>query len=241
MKNISILTSALLLILGCNSKNTQSDIDLANEVIDQSIQAHGGMDHYRNLKEISYTKSVKLFDSTGNVEKARREIHHYVLQPMLKAEISYIEGIDSIRYIKTEKGASKYINQEEMEDAEDEAEALFNSSMYILFQPFKLAEPGGKISLVTMDSVVEENSYAIINVQYPGSNDKWWFYFDKENRLKMNQVLHNGRASLIENLSFDSSSSLLLHHHRKSYFLDSIGKKMYLRAEYLYENYNLVY
>ena len=83
----------------------------------------------------------------------------------------------------------------------------------------------------------------VIRADYSeNKSDPWWFYFDiEDDKVVANRVYHNGRFSLIENLAFDSLSGLMLHKHRKSYFTDSLNNIRYLRAEYVYSDYDLQY
>ena len=70
------------------------------------------------------------------------------------------------------------------------------------------------------------------------SADTWYFYFDQENQnVVANFIESPDHFSLVENISFQRVGGTLFYKDRKSYRVDSLGNKLYLRAEYTYENF----
>lgn len=238
----------LLLMAGCSSPRDNDEVassdSKAEEIVLKSIEKHGGISDWENLKSISYNKITVLFDSTGAQESGMVQRHMYTLKPELEATIRWIEKGDSIKIVYKNNTASKFVNGTIDSNADNAAKNTVDAAMYVLFQPFKLMDEGTKLKYMGIDSLDGKAVYMVKPVysgQQPG-DDEWLFYFDvATHELIANLVNHNGRRSFIKNLAFDPTISLYLHQHRKSYFVDSALNIQYLRAEYFYTNYKLNY
>ena len=133
-----------------------------------------------------------------------------------------------------------FINNEVDEAKAERATSTVQSSLFVLFQPFKLLDNGVELKYVGKDSISSKSFVDVIQPLYGNENngsDRWWFYFDtKTYLLAANMVSHNGRYSFIENLAYDSSTNFIFNAHRKSYFVDSLKNTKILRAEYFYKD-----
>ncbi|MDC8003060.1 hypothetical protein POV27_03300 [Aureisphaera galaxeae] len=209
-------------------------------LIDQSIQVHGGWEGYENLDAIEIRKLVKLFDENGYLESQDRQYQNFTKVPRYKTRIHGIWGgaVREISYDGSEVFTS--INDSIVQDSITSQTALktIQSAEFVFFQPFKLRDSNAQMEYVGKRVLFDTIPVSEIKVNYSNSKDTWWFYFDEGNRCVANKVLHNGRYSLIENLEFQEYKGLLLHKHRKSYFVDSLLNKQYLRAEYFYDVVN---
>lgn len=225
----------VLLSFSCVDKNHPTGEDL----IHRSITVHGGWENYQNLDEVAFLKTTKLFLADGSLESEMLQTQSFRLKPSYLAGISWT--IDTVEHLIVYDGmnASKLINDEVLRNSEESAKALrlAKSADYVFFQPFKLNDPKvrskyeGKV--VLMDSI---NASAVkIWYEEDDSWDQWTYYFDAEGMLVANSVAHEDRTSLIENLAFQEYKGLVFNKHRKSYFVDSLLNKKYLRAEYFYE------
>lgn len=236
--------ATLAMLWGCTGE-PKKEIDPGVEVVSQSIVAHGGFDTWKNLKTISYKKTIILFDSLGSEESRTVQYHNYSFKPEVKMTIQWYTGKDSVR-IEHEGGESvRYVNGSPQlsEEAKEGAASAIRSSTFVLFQPFKLLDPGTELSFVVRDTLEENMIVDVVQPSFKGAernSDKWWFYFDQKSReCVANMVEHDGRYSYIVNLKFDRSTPLLFNSHRKSYFTDSKRNIRYLRAEYYYEDFDL--
>ena len=239
----------LLLFIGCSPAKNQVQEEnvevstLAEEIVHQSIKAHGGQADYDNLKSITYQKTILLFDSSGNQESEMVQRHNYTLKPSLIGTIEWVSGGDSIRIAYENGKGTRFVNSIALTDSvySTGATNAMKSGIYVLFQPFKLLEAKSLTYLgqeqlggLTVDVVQPEYGSG-------GNGDIWWYYFDvKTHRLVANMVNHEDHHSMIENLAYDSSTALLFNQHRKSFFVDSNKTVDYLRAEYLYEDFNMI-
>ena len=66
--------------------------------------------------------------------------------------------------------------------------------------------------------------------------------FDTETyEVVANKVVLKDHTSWVENLSFNSETDFKFNAKRKSYRLNEAGEKTYLRAEYYYSNFSVIY
>ena len=231
------IVAALALSQGC-----QSPADQARELVERSVEAHGGLEAYQNLDRISWDKTTWLYDEVGILES--ENIQQQVYQGGDEPTVILRWRKDSTFYeIESNQAITRYrlgdvilSEGEEVEQAEKQA----RSAAYVFFQPFKLLDQGTNLfyegALIIGDSLDVE----VVRVSYEGDDenaDVWRYYFDQESRLVANSVEHQGRISLIMNLEYqeDPVSGLLLNKRRKSFFVDSTLGIKYLRAVYLYE------
>jgi hypothetical protein len=60
-------------------------------------------------------------------------------------------------------------------------------------------------------------------------------------KVVANELHAKDHKSLIENVSYDESTGLIFERERKSYRIDESGKKVFLRAEYLYSDFEVTF
>ena len=241
----NLLLCLLLIIFSCSQKPGMEDSPgKADTIVRRSIEKHGGLNNWENLKSISYRKTIILFDSLGAEESRITRKHRYQLTPDIQATIEWISNNDRIRIVYENGAASRYVNTIEVleQNSKEAAKNTVMSSFYVLFQPFKLLDEGTSLEYAG-EEVWDDREVEVVRPVYPGakkSDDEWWYYFDKKSHLLVaTKVKHNDHYSMIKNLSYDDFTPLLFNHHRKSYFVDDEGIIQYLRAEYFYEDFDL--
>ena len=234
MKQLVCVLLAII-SLSCADKVQPTGADLINA----SITVHGGLQNYQNLDAVVFLKTTKLFLEDGSLESELVQTQSFRLKPSYRAGISWKR--DTVEHLIVYDGmnASKLVNDEVLRNSEETAKALSlaKSADYVFFQPFKLNDPKvrskyeGKV--VLMDSI----DARAVSVWYENDDswDQWTYYFNAEGRLVANSVKHEDRISLIENLAFQEYKGVIFNKHRKSYFVDSLLNKKYLRAEYFYD------
>ena len=226
---------------GLSVADTKANI--ADDIVQQSIEKHGGWDSWQNLKSISYSKTIILFDSAGMVESKVTQKHNYKLIPELKGTIEWVIDADTMLIKYSEDEAQKFINGKPDPDPESAilAKNSFFSAFYVLFQPFKLMDEGTQLNFIGADTLENNLKVNIVQPVYKGAtseDDRWWYYFDEQtNLLAANMVNHGTTFSLIVNLEYDSTTTITFNAHRKSFFVDSLRNVNYLKAEYFYEDY----
>lgn len=237
---LKLLTSlSIVFTSGCVKEDTTE----AENIVRRSIEAHGGWEAWKNAEKIRYDKTIILYDSSGKVETRVKQDHVYQLKPQLKGEIHWKNESETNKIVYDGELAVREINGISDSSGSEEALSIFMAAHYVLFQPFKLLDPGVNLTYLEQDTLEDGVIADVILAEFDQNedkntdNDKWWFYFDiSSDLLAANMVRHEGKYSYIRNLDYNTSNSLILNHHRKSYFTDSLRNIKYLRAEYFYEN-----
>lgn len=235
MKSYLVIYSFLVLsFLSCES-NPKS-VSIEEELINKCIDAHGGMDKWRTLPSIIYSKSIVLFNSEGLIEKKFDQIHNYKLLPKLSGTMKWTDSID--RRITYQDEIAYKLNGNKKEEPSQSALNTFNSAYYVLNMPWKLKDSSAVISYQGLDTILENRIVHKLKVEYPSINqsDIWEYYLDqKEYYLVANKVYHGSTISLITNDEFAMHKGLKFNAKRTSYMVDSLGDILYLRAKYIYE------
>ena len=230
-----------LTFFGCTSKEVTAD-----NIVSKSIEAHGGMEAWTQLKHLEFDKETILFTQDGTIEKEVDQHQFFILKPSLEGALLSKEAQKNDLYFHG-NAFSKVINDSvfmvtdsiELETAKN----TFFAAHYVVCQPFKLMDEGVILNYVGIDKL-EETEVHIINVSYltdTENSDKWTYYFDAITyKLVANKVNHNGNISLIKNLEFDAKTGLIFNAHRKSYTVLEDGSS-FLRAEYFYKNFKALF
>jgi hypothetical protein len=228
---------ALLFSLAC--ADTVPD---ARDIVQRSIEFHGGIQAYHNLDSLSWNKTTRLLTEDGSLESSQVQRQSYFGGDDPRTTLQWSQDSSSHRIV-VGRDATQYMlgdmvfHQGEMADR---ARQMALSATYVFFQPFKLLDQGTLLSYAGRMSFGDTLEVDVVRVSYEEDTedaDVWHYYFTDEGRFVANSVRHKGRISLIVNTEqrFHEPTGLLLHHKRKSYFVDSLLNIKYLRADYLYE------
>ncbi len=232
--------------IGCTNKENQDCREYnsaAEQLLDKTITAHGGVEKFKQLKTLHYKKDFALLTEDGQIEKAFRQIHSYDYEQQVFS-ISSIQDGDTIvstlkdgQYSRTKNGATEEATSARIEKS-------MNSAFYVLGVPFNLLDTGVELEQEE-NVIVDGKEYLSLSARYNAdqhanhsSSEPWQFYIDKEEYLiRKNWVQSSDHFNIVENLSFEDVHGLLFHKKRKSYRVDSLKNKLFLRAEYLYYDY----
>ena len=230
-----------LCLIGCETKEITAD-----EIVQKSIDAHGGIESWNKLTHLEFDKTTILYTQDGTIEKEIVQRQLFLLKPTLEGSLRSKGLMKNDLYFHGD-AFSKVINDSVFmvtEPAELEvARNTFFAAHYVVCQPFKLQDKG-----VILDYIGEElldgKKVHTLNVSYSTddeNSDIWTYYFDIDTyQLVANKVDHNGNISMIQNLEFDSKTSLTFNAHRKSYTILE-NDSTFLRAEYFYKNFNALF
>lgn len=216
----------------------------ARAIIQASIAHAGGLEKWESIKKLNYTKDFSLLLESGEMEKAYHQLHDYSWYP-LKIDIKSTENgalihtvFENGTYARTQDGKAVDISQEALVKS-------VNTSTYVVSLPFKLLDPGPEIIYEGETTLSDGQTVDVLKVSYNAdenanhsTSDVWKYYFDKEDaKIVANWVKSIDHFSLIENLSYERAGGILFNKDRKSYRVDSLGNKLFLRAEYSYGDY----
>jgi len=250
--NLVLLLFVSLMFVNCKETPAKTNYfdhisdEKAKEIIEKSIERHGGLDRWEKLERLDYTKNFALFKSDGSQESFTKQKHKYSFmlgEFLIKSESKN----KTTQLLKNIGGYSKKVDGLEAEESLDKLKKSFNTSMYVVSMPFKLLDEGVNLSYEGLETGNDGRETHIIKAVYnTGENknhstdDIWWYYFDKEDyKIVANKVITSDHSAIVDNLSFIEKGGILFNGHRKSYRLDSLGNKDYLRAEYFYDNYEV--
>ena len=233
IKTRYILFWCAITFIGC-ANPTESHVE--HQLLEKCIKAHGGLDNWNALNEFRYTKKVTLFTESKTIEKELFQTHKYHYGPNLSGTITWKDSIKKeIRYEKDKA----FRVQEGINSPPDQTSLnTFNSAFYVLNMPWKLKDPGAKISYIGVDTILNNQAVHTLKVEYPKAiqQDVWKYYLDiNDYHLVANLVQHGSTYSLITNDEMEWHKDLLWNSKRSSYRSDSLGNILFLRAKYVYE------
>ena len=218
----------------------------ARLIIQSAIEYAGGLDTWQQMRRLQYTKNFSLLLASGETEKRYEQVHDYTMEPYLID----IQSLENGQMIHTRLADGVYSRTQDGEPVDVSQEALekgMNTSTYVIGIPFKLIDPGAEITYEGELTLDDGRLVDVIRFSYDAkahdnhsSSDTWKFYFDKENReVVANFIITPDHYSLVENLTTERVGGILFNKERKSYRVDSAGNKLYLRASYVYDNYEV--
>ncbi len=235
IKILVIFCFTVFCSISCEEKTSARDIIL------QSLEAHGGVEKWNNVKELSYIKTTTLYDSLGNIEKRIIQTHKNTFIPKFEAQMNWIEdSIQKQAILKNDK-TDVYFDGVLQNDAQ--LEEMYHKAImaanYVIWQPYKLLDEDATLSYAGKE-VIDMKSVDAIKANYFNENgsptNTWWYYFDSKNRkLVSNMVRHGSTYSFIVNTKYENKTGLSLNAERKSYMTDSLRNGKFLRADYIYE------
>ncbi len=255
----SFLLLAILLI-GCTSppseaeeqeKSEKEDVfsiiedQKAREIIRSSIEYAGGMENWKSIKQLTYTKDFSLLLESGELEKEFKQKHDYRWNPEVIDILSEENGV----MIQTRLENGQYTRNVDNEEIQMEQESLakaVNTSVYVISMPFKFLDPGAVIKYLG-EETLNDKKVEVVQISYNSdlnenhsTSDVWRYYFDQEDsKIVANWVQTGDHFSRIENITYERVGGILFNKERKSFRVDSLGNKLFLRAHYFYDNYEL--
>lgn len=226
------------------SRNTDEKV---REVLRGAIETAGGWNAWNRLRKIKFDKMTQLYDATGQTEVKTEQHHRYQLFPKHILEIIWQDSTGNHQLMLRHGKVEKYINGRK--DPQVDSVSARNdllASEYAVLLPFRLLDPDIHFSFEGTDTLSDETVY-IVRAQYePGKNgsqqepDIWWHYFNTENYTHEGYcVKHKDHYSLVINDDFTRVDKFIFPNRRTSYRVDESGRRLYKRADYHYQNYQV--
>lgn len=235
IKLIPVLYITILTLQCC-----KKELD-PKEIVLKSLEAHGGIDRWKSAKELSYVKTTILYDSLGKVEIKTIQTHKNIFGAKLTAEMKWIEDSIVKTVLLKNDDISIYFNGVEQKDLKlkEKYYRSITAANYVIWQPYKLLDKDVTLSYEGEDVVGNQNVYTIKATYFKGdgsADNTWWYYFDQRTYKLLSTMVHHGTTySYIENTKYETLTGLFLNKERKSYRVDSLRNKKFLRADYFYE------
>ena len=180
------------------------------------------------------------------MEKEFKQVHDYRFDSM-EIDIISEENGQKIQTLLKEGLYTRTVNDTLKEMTQEALSKAVNTSVYVVSMPFKLLDPGADIKYLGQQELSGGRKADVIEVAYDASaynnhstSDVWRYYFDPQDaKIIANWVQTGDHFSLIENISYERVGGILFNKERKSFRVDSLGNKLYLRAAYLYHKYQV--
>ncbi|PZX61064.1 hypothetical protein LV84_00052 [Algoriphagus ratkowskyi] len=229
-----------LLIFACSPSPEKQ----AQELIEKSVEAHQISKKWDKVSNIKFKKWTRLMNESGEIESESDQWVEFRLKPYFEAKLIWTK--DSILHVvnfngsKTsyQMGENSIQNEGFLKAKRTEIDAAY----FAFAQPWNLIDEDANLAYEGQKTLEGGKTIESIRVDYGPESDVWWFYFDPVSaQIVANELHAKDHKSLIENLSYDESSGLIFAKERKSYRIDESGEKLYLRAEYLYSDYEVTF
>ena len=208
----------------------------AEELLLKALAAHGG-DRYKEVKSITYQKRINHFDASGAVLDTVIE-NHTIDFLNSTSQFSWRLRGDDFTAIQSKDSVTLQINGVHTRDTAKiiKMEKSLKAATYVFWQSFKLIDPSAILESKGITTLFNGWQVHVLEVQYPNSDDRWYFYFDtKTFLLKATGVFFKKRYSLIVNDLQEKYTGLNLNAKRTSYFTNSAFVPRRVNTQYQYE------
>ena len=235
-----VYMSFVLIICSCKKEPIS-----ANDIISQTVEAYGGIAHWNNIQQLSFDKEVTLFLEDHTIERKTNQFQLFQFEDSF-GKIEWDENGIEHQIVYENNNFSKVENDSIITslEARTYAERAFFASEYVIKQPFDLLRDEVRLVRET-DTIVNSKDCYVVSVHYEDEApdaDRWYYIVSKlDNLIVANKVVLKDHTSWVENLTYDTTTDFIFNAHRKSYRLNRAGEKTYLRAEYFYSNYSVLY
>ncbi len=238
---------AVILLLACQDKKKKVvEYSTLDQVIDNCIAAHGGLQAWHDIQELIYSKSFDLMLADGSVEKSFAQDHEYIYDAGL-IKIESLQGEDTVVNLQVSGEYSRFINGEAADVSQEAIHKAVQTSLYVIGLPFKLRDPGVSLEYQGLDTLDTGYACHVVQASYDSddnsnhtTSDVWKFYIDQHDWLvRANWVQSSDHANIVDNIDFIDIEGFKMYGKRESYRLDSLGAKDYLRASYTYGDYRI--
>lgn len=246
MKNLSLKKLIVCLFtvftfVNCNKKQLSAEV-----IVNNSIEKHGGIKTWNSLKTLSFDKSVTLFLKDGTIESATKKHQEFRFYPELEGKITWKTTGKKSSILYKKGTIVKFVNDSLITNPAElqKAKSSFNAALYVISQPFNFLNKNTKLTYLGVTDL-ENKKVHEVKVGYTNdtaASDKWFYYFDVTTfKMVANKVILKDHTSLVENSTFDTTTDFIFNQSRKSYRLNDIGDKTYVRATYFYDNFKTEY
>jgi len=257
MKALSLFCLLVFVGISCSSDSTNTQVheayethkaqfskpgNKATEIVKRSIDYVGGWEAYTSLRGMEYEKTLHKVDSTGAVYDKVVQQHRYNVFPGFSVRMDWTEKeTDDYIIMNNSSQSWKFKHGKELTDQKN-INSAYNSShgsYYVLYQPWKLLDPGVKLTYVGRDTLpngkICDSVQADFTEGFSTTTDHtWWYYFEDDGKPIGNFLKSPQGYSYTEYLEFEEVDGILFHVKRNTYRSDSTRTDLVLRT--IYEN-----
>ncbi len=209
-------------------------------LLDEVMKVQGGLDRWKSKNNLDFTKEFTLYREDGTIELDREEMHKYSYGSDQKYSIQWREGSNIYALKNTNDSIYQEINgQVDTTQKRSQLISKLNAAQFVIDLPFSLNDDNAQLSYDGVKKFIEKPCEVLV-VEFKDSTDKWWLYFTENDLSWAGYWVETAdHYSLIINEEMTEANGFMLSRKRKSYRTDKNQNIVYLRAEYLYSNYNI--
>jgi len=210
------------LIFGCKSSTPYDHIESyeVRELLKKAIVTAGGLEAWNNLGRYEFNKRTILYNPDGSVEVKNAQVLTIKDFPELSGTITWNNQGDTVQTnIQYNAGkAIKHVdNIPQSEDVNEAARLTFLGAHIVMTMPFKLLDPGVKLSYGGLGKQYDK-SVEIIIADYDS---------DQPNHTKSHRW-----STKLKGIPFPTD--------RITWRVDSLDNKKYIRGKFAYSDFKTV-
>ncbi len=218
--------------------------DSVGDIVKNAISLSGGWNLYEEKQTFSFYKVIQHFDSLGKMRSEVKQLHQYRLRPHFQVRISWKMDNHEYLIINTGRQSRKFKDGQILTAGKDNNEAWNTSygSHYVMFMPFKLADPGAILSYKGVDTLIHGQVVHSVNVNYePGAGSSagfhdWHYYFGRNSGELTGNFLNYGEGkSYIEYQTWQEVGGIKLGQKRSVFGVNKNGEIGYVKTVYINE------
>jgi hypothetical protein len=240
-KSLQILI-VFVVAVSCKPSAEQKALDL----IDKSIEAHGGKHIWVELESISFVKETKLFRPDSSLENHLVQEIEIRFRPNWEVKMSWQKDSILHRSVFDGKRTRYWLGENEIQNTDflQSKKRDLDAAAYVMTKPFDLVTGKKRLTYLGLSRLPDGKEYESLEVvdgtTDSGNADVWVYFFDpKESRLEAYSVKTSDHTSLVFNEGMDFFGGVLFPQARKSYRLLENGQVEFLRAEYTFSRFQV--
>ncbi len=209
-----------------------------SDFLENMLSAHGGLENWRDLKKLSFSKTFELYDSLGHTEIARHEKHAFAYGDGITRLIQYKQGNDLYNLIEQKDTLFQLVNGViDTSLTTAMVRAKIDAAAFVIGLPFSLVTPQAHLKYKGLDSLYGQEVH-VLQAQFENSSDIWQLYFTPDQYQWLGYWVHTSdHYSLVLNQEMTTVDGFPLPRKRTSYRTTASRDTTYLRAKYTYSNY----
>ena len=218
----------------------QQEDRLLKEILERSIETAGGLTKWRAGDTLSFQKKTVLYFEDGTIESTVVQQQQFIYHPYFQAVLTW-EKDSQVHTLHYDGERSFAFIGEKLINGSDGVHHSVLSAAYVIGMPFELMKDVDVLSFEGR-ALIEGDTLFVVKADYPKrgkGSDIWWYFFDPLGNYRYVKVHHAPTYAWIQNEVMDTSTGLTLPGCRKSYRIDSLMVKKFLRGEFWYTNYSI--
>ncbi|MCH8961958.1 MAG: hypothetical protein IH820_11715 [Bacteroidetes bacterium] len=221
----------------------------AGEIVRRGIDFVGGWEAWAGKRTVDYRKTTIWFESLDNEQRRLVQRHQYVLHPTMKMRIAYEDDEDrQILLINDGAQAWKWVDGQRATSQDDRNHAWNSTfgSHYVFCMPFKLTDPGARLTYDGQATLPDGTVADKVRVDYePGAGSSggmhvWTYYFNADDGRLVANYLHYGPEpddyDFTEYADYQQIGDLYVPTRRHSYHSNAQAERLGKASAYVNED-----